>query len=178
MRLGIPSLEQDAGAEKPACASGAQFHREVSLVISFVCTPCTVSSLFTDSPMLGRSELSSLDVVVQADRPRQLPTINKQHSALLMLASVGETIDGLSMLKVPPSTIWTHLGLSLVFQNREALPVPVTAVSYPIIGNRRSHICHRPDCPNYSQIAPPNRVAFKSIAAAELVGYRIAENCP
>jgi micrococcal nuclease len=33
---------------------------------------------------------------------------------------------------------------------------------YPIIGNRRSHIYHRPDCPNYSQVAPRNRVEFNS----------------
>jgi hypothetical protein len=26
-----------------------------------------------------------------------------------------------------------------------------TSSPYPIIGNRRSHIYHRPDCPNYSQ---------------------------
>ena len=86
----LERLEQDAGADKAACASGVQFHRAVSLGIAFVCTPYTVSSLFIDSPILGRSESSSLDVVVQAERPRQLPTINKQHSALLMLASVGE----------------------------------------------------------------------------------------
>jgi hypothetical protein len=95
----------------------AQFHRAVSLAIPFVCTPCTVSSLFIDSPMFGRS-VSSLDVVVQADRPRQLPMMNKQHSALLMLASVGERLmANLSILKVRPSTRPTHLGLSLVFHN-------------------------------------------------------------
>ena len=34
---------------------------------------------------------------------------------------------------------------------------PDSAVSsspYPIIGNRKSHIYHRPDCPNYIQVAP------------------------
>ncbi len=49
--------------------------------------------------------------------------------------------------------------------------------AYPIIGNRRSHIYHRPDCPNYSQIAPKNRVAFSSEAEAEAAGYRRAGNC-
>ena len=37
---------------------------------------------------------------------------------------------------------------------------------YPVIGNRKSHIYHRPDCPNYSQVAPKNRVAFNSAAEA------------
>jgi micrococcal nuclease len=33
----------------------------------------------------------------------------------------------------------------------ESDSAPATATSpYPIIGNRRSHIYHRPDCPNYS----------------------------
>jgi micrococcal nuclease len=49
---------------------------------------------------------------------------------------------------------------------------------YPVIGNRKSHIYHRPDCPNYSQVAPHNRVAFNSAAEAEGAGYRVAGNCP
>lgn len=52
------------------------------------------------------------------------------------------------------------------------------ASPYPIIGNRKSHIYHRPDCPNYSQVAPHNRVAFNSAAEAEEEGYRVAGNCP
>jgi micrococcal nuclease len=50
--------------------------------------------------------------------------------------------------------------------------------AYPVIGNRKSHIYHRPDCPNYSQVAPRNRVAFNSAAEAEDAGYRVAGNCP
>ena len=49
---------------------------------------------------------------------------------------------------------------------------------YPVIGNRKSHIYHRPDCPSYSQVAPKNRVAFNSAAEAENAGYRMAGNCP
>jgi hypothetical protein len=49
---------------------------------------------------------------------------------------------------------------------------------YPIIGNRKSHIYHRPDCPNYSQVAPHNRVTFNSAIEAEAAGYRVAGNCP
>jgi micrococcal nuclease len=48
---------------------------------------------------------------------------------------------------------------------------------YPVIGNRKSHIYHRPDCPNYSQVAPKNRVAFNSAVEAETAGYRVAGNC-
>ena len=49
---------------------------------------------------------------------------------------------------------------------------------YPVIGNRRSYIYHRPDCPNYSQVTPHNRVEFNSPAEAEAAGYRMAGNCP
>ena len=49
---------------------------------------------------------------------------------------------------------------------------------YPVIGNRKSHIYHRPDCPNYSQVAPKNRVAFNSAAEDEDAGYRVEGDCP
>ena len=56
---------------------------------------------------------------------------------------------------------------------------PETASSsYLVIGNRRSHIYYRPDCPNYSQVAVHNRVAFNSAADAEQAGYRVTGNCP
>ena len=55
---------------------------------------------------------------------------------------------------------------------------PATSTSpYPVIGNRKSRIYHRPDCPNYSQVAPNNRVAFNNEAEAEAAGYRVAGNC-
>ena len=58
-------------------------------------------------------------------------------------------------------------------------PAPESPTSaYPIVGNRRSHIYHRPDCPNYSQIAPQNRVEFGRAVEAEEAGYRLATNCP
>lgn len=47
-----------------------------------------------------------------------------------------------------------------------------------LIGNRRSMIYHRPDCPNYHQVSPANRVYFNSPAEAERAGYRLARNCP
>jgi micrococcal nuclease len=59
----------------------------------------------------------------------------------------------------------------------DSIPAPTTS-PYPVIGNRKSHIYHRPDCPNYRQVAPKNRVAFNSAAEAEEAGYRVARNCP
>lgn len=47
-----------------------------------------------------------------------------------------------------------------------------------LIGNKKSHIYHRPDCPDYLKISPANRVEFKSTAEAESAGYRLAGNCP
>jgi hypothetical protein len=61
----------------------------------------------------------------------------------------------------------------------ESSSAPATATSpYPVIGNRKSHIYHRPDCPNYSQVAPYNRVAFNNAAEADQAGFRVAGNCP
>ena len=46
-----------------------------------------------------------------------------------------------------------------------------TAPSHcPVVSKRRSYIYHRLDCPNYSQVAPHNRVAFNSTAEAEAAG--------
>jgi len=47
-----------------------------------------------------------------------------------------------------------------------------------IIANRSRHIHNWPGCPNYSQVAPQNRVVFNSAAEAENAGYRVAGNCP
>jgi endonuclease YncB( thermonuclease family) len=74
--------------------------------------------------------------------------------------------EGLALSRGPP-----HLGLP-------ELSPPATSSAYPIIGNRQSHIYHRPDCPNYSQVSPRNRVPFGSTAEAEASGYRRARNCP
>ncbi len=58
-------------------------------------------------------------------------------------------------------------------------PAPsVQPATGPIIGNKRSRIYHRPDCPNYADVAPQNRVPFASAAEAEQAGYRVARNCP
>lgn len=85
----------------------------------------------------------------------------------------GET-EGSASTRGPPSLAERSPLLGAIEQS----PVSFPSISpYPVIGNRRSHIYHRPDCPNYSQVAPRNRVAFNSTAEAEAAGYRIARNC-
>ena len=56
---------------------------------------------------------------------------------------------------------------------------PAGPVSYTgaVVGNRRSRIYHLPVCPNYKDVSPQNRVAFKSREEAERAGYRMACNC-
>lgn len=56
--------------------------------------------------------------------------------------------------------------------------VGVPAEGAPIIGNRRSMVYHRRDCPDYSRVSEKNRVPFKDPAEAEAAGYRKAGNCP
>ena len=53
-----------------------------------------------------------------------------------------------------------------------------TRSPYPVIGNRRSRIYHRPDCPSYTATVPKNRMMFNSEAEAEAAGFHRAENCP
>src|SRR5262249_42158480 len=43
-----------------------------------------------------------------------------------------------------------------------------------VIGNRRSHVYHRPTCPGAARMSEGNRVAFASADEAEKAGYRRA----
>ena len=53
----------------------------------------------------------------------------------------------------------------------ESEPSPdLTSSPCPVIGNRKSHIYYRLDCPNYSQVAQRNRVGFNSATEAEEEG--------
>lgn len=56
--------------------------------------------------------------------------------------------------------------------------VDVPAEGAPVIGNRRSMVYHRRDCPDYARVSEKNRVPFKDQAEAEAAGYRKAGNCP
>lgn len=46
-----------------------------------------------------------------------------------------------------------------------------------VIGNRRSHVYHRPSCPGAGRMSAHNRVTYSSAAEAEEVGYRRAGDC-
>ncbi len=58
---------------------------------------------------------------------------------------------------------------------QNASPLPGAS---DVIGNRRSHIYYRVDCPGYHAVAEGNRIAFVTVEAAEQAGYRVAGNCP
>jgi endonuclease YncB( thermonuclease family) len=48
----------------------------------------------------------------------------------------------------------------------------------PVVGNKRSMVYHREDCPDHEKVSLQNRVYFKSPSDAERAGYRVAGNCP
>lgn len=58
------------------------------------------------------------------------------------------------------------------------LPQPRPQAGGLIIGNKRSQVYHRPDCPSYTATSPKNRELFESEEAAEKAGYHLAGNCP
>jgi hypothetical protein len=66
---------------------------------------------------------------------------------------------------------------SSIFEGKAGGPLSSDSV-LPIIGNKRSHLFHRADCPNYSDISPKNQVEFRNEIEAQEAGYRIAGNCP
>ena len=45
------------------------------------------------------------------------------------------------------------------------------------IGNRRTHVYHKPGCPNAASISPGNRMPFNSAGAAEAAGFRPGKDC-
>jgi len=57
-------------------------------------------------------------------------------------------------------------------------PAATTDTEGSIRGNKHSKIYHWPGCPNYDDIYPQNRVAFRTREEAEKAGYRPAKNCP
>jgi micrococcal nuclease len=66
-------------------------------------------------------------------------------------------------------------------ERRQSHESPAAAPAAPhgmIIGNRRSHVYHRPDCPDYGKVSAGNRVYFDSPTAAKAAGFREAGNCP
>ena len=44
-------------------------------------------------------------------------------------------------------------------------------------GNRRTHVYHKPGCPNAASISPGNRMPFNSAGAAEAAGFRPGKDC-
>jgi endonuclease YncB( thermonuclease family) len=55
---------------------------------------------------------------------------------------------------------------------------PLCLPDCPIIGNSRSRVYHRPDCPGFNDVTEKNKVLFDSPEDAEVAGYREAKNCP
>jgi micrococcal nuclease len=66
------------------------------------------------------------------------------------------------------------------FRKGQRTPVPKSqsAPNGQVIGNRNTNKYHRPDCPDYSNVAERNRVYFKTPAEAKKAGYKVGGNCP
>lgn len=85
---------------------------------------------------------------------------------------------------VPPWEVRHPKGAQATVPQKDLLSSDPEEKSLPdttmmqIIGNRNSHVYHRPDCPSYTATKPENRVVFNSEAEAETSGYRRAGNCP
>ena|SRR6266699_2900045 len=57
-------------------------------------------------------------------------------------------------------------------------PAVVASSNGGIIGNKRTKVYHRPDCPGAVKVSLQNRVRFATEAEAQAAGYRLAGNCP
>ena len=70
--------------------------------------------------------------------------------------------------------LWSQPGAVPPWDWRSGKGVPVTA---GVVGNRRSHLYHAPNCRGAAAMSEKNRVAFKTAAEAEAAGYRKAGDC-
>jgi Metal binding domain of Ada len=57
-------------------------------------------------------------------------------------------------------------------------PAVVASTNGAIVGNKRTKVYHRPDCPGATKVSQQNRVRFTTEAEAQAAGYQLAENCP
>jgi hypothetical protein len=70
--------------------------------------------------------------------------------------------------------LWSQPGAIPPWNWRKGDGAPATA---EVVGNRRSHVYHRPTCPGAGRMSERNRVTFASAAAAKAAGYRPAGDC-
>lgn len=70
--------------------------------------------------------------------------------------------------------LWSQPNPVPPWEWRRGEGVPQTAT---VIGNRRSHVYHKPTCRGAATMAEKNRVPFDSAADAEKAGYRRARDC-
>jgi len=57
-------------------------------------------------------------------------------------------------------------------------PAIVASANGSIVGNKRTKVYHRLDCPGAAKVSQQNRVRFTTEAEAQAAGYRLAGNCP
>jgi endonuclease YncB( thermonuclease family) len=63
-------------------------------------------------------------------------------------------------------------------KGKRSVELNPSMVTGMIIGNKRSHVYHMPECPSYSMVSEKNRALFSVEALAVNNGYRKAGNCP
>jgi deoxyribonuclease-1 len=61
--------------------------------------------------------------------------------------------------------------------DRPTTPDVIASANGAIVGNKRTKVYHRPDCPSAAKVSTQNRVRFTSEAEAQAAGYRLAGNC-
>ncbi|WP_337175106.1 thermonuclease family protein [Paludisphaera sp.] len=70
--------------------------------------------------------------------------------------------------------LWAQPGAVPPSDWRKGEGVPVSA---GVVGNRRSHLYHAPNCRGAASMSEKNRVTFATAAEAEAAGYRLAGDC-
>jgi endonuclease YncB( thermonuclease family) len=73
--------------------------------------------------------------------------------------------------------LWSQPNPVPPWEWRSRGPVPPADLAGKFLGNKRSHVYHKPGCQNAASMSPANRIIFESADAAKRVGYRPARDC-
>lgn len=107
--------------------------------------------------------------------PNPIPPWEFRKARAVKKKSLQPTASGQSLMNTGLSAMQASaLDTASETTQRQVISVQIL----PILGNRKSHLYHRADCPNYSAIRPKNQVFFTSEGEAQAAGYQLTGNCP
>lgn len=148
------------------------------LVLNGATTLSTTDGKFAnlyDNIFVSKDSTMKVNSVQVFDYPKHLSLSHVQgrrsvsdHAPIFLNAELSKR--GTGSTSVTADQAQTKTKSAQARQNKKSLNVA-------IIGNRKTLVYHRPDCPSYDAVSEKNRVSFDSEADAVNQHFRLAGNC-